>query len=565
MKNIKQLISLLLALLLLSGCAVAPGGTEGAGAESTGTAQTDPQLTTFPPGHWDTPLEELKLNRQLLPEVVDNPENLPVLKWVCFMFAGMGDNCVWTEDAVIEFNQMLADRKLGYLVQLVVYTADKYHNPYLGFLINHPDVRQEDLQTADIIYGKINEEKVKELLMPITDYATGSAEPSLKNTVTHKAYWDYVTRDGEIYGVPTEKRGPTTLGWIVDKDLMKDVGLTDADFQKNFWEMDEVFEKIKNSGYNRFVTWGYDALNQTTSGRVGEVPSHFPKWAQYVLDKRYNRCGSVFGIDEETGKVVNILDTETARTFQQAANRYSKAGYLTDENNGGVIGKIDFAKVFAYEPCDTLRGNRRIIPAGMLTSYMLDKSTPTSMNGITKNSQRKEEALNLLKLLSEDEELMMQFSFGKEGRDYTLDEDGCYLLKRDRDSSADYFYYMGHLVLASYFAGFVISKESAYVPNMMRWDDSSYENKSTLESDRELWEHNAAFRCEVVLDYSGFINEAVAIQNLCKARFSGFSTMTPEKYDQMIADFNSAGADRILASLQKQYDQWKKDNPDKVN
>jgi len=160
---------------------------------------------------------------------------------------------------------------------------------------------------------------------------------------------------------------------------------------------------------------------------------------------------------------------------------------------------------------------------------------------------------------------MMQFAFGKEGRDYTLDEDGCYLLKRDRDSSADYFYYMGHLVLISSFTGFVRSDESPVVPNMMHSFDPTYDGKSMLESHRELWNRNTEIQYEAVLDYSGFINEAIAIEKLCKARFSGFSTMTPERYDQMIADFNAAGADKILDSLQKQYDQWKKDNPDKVN
>ena len=205
-----------------------------------------------------------------------------------------------------------------------------------------------------------------------------------------------------------------------------------------------------------------------------------------------------------------------------------------------------------------------MIPVGPLTVRMQDFSTPIGMNGIVKNSQRKEEALNLLKLLSEDEELMMQFSVGKEGRDYTLDEDGCYVLyvlKRNEDRS---FYYMGHLVLMSSFTGCVRSDGSPVVPNMMLSFHPTYDGKSMLEFHRELWNRNTEIQYEAVLDYSGFINEAIAIQNLCKARFSGFSNMTPERYDKMIADFNAAGADKILASLQKQYDQWKKDNPDKV-
>ena len=47
---------------------------------------------------------------QYLPAEVENPEGLPVLKWVCItdMYYG-GKNRVWSEEAVHELNQMLQD------------------------------------------------------------------------------------------------------------------------------------------------------------------------------------------------------------------------------------------------------------------------------------------------------------------------------------------------------------------------------------------------------------------------------------------------------------------------
>ena len=38
--------------------------------------------------------------------------------------------------------------------------------------------------------------------------------------------------------------------------------------------------------------------------------------------------------------------------------------------------------------------------------------------------------------------------------------------------------------------------------------------------------------------------------------------MTPEYYDQMLAEINAAGGDKIQAELQRQLDEWLAENPD---
>jgi len=553
----KKLLALLLALLLLSGCAVVPGETE-----SRATEQTVPKATSLnkaPSVPQDIPVSELKVSRQVLPTTVDNPENLPVLKWVCLTNTSVGSNRVWSENALIEFNQMLADRAIPFRLQLVIYTSDQFVN-ISGYFLDHPDIRQDDLQSADIINGYMSKDDASNLLMPITNYVTGAQEPSLKNAVPHDNYWASVAVGSEIYGVPTEKKSAYSLGWVVDKELMEKVGLKDTDFQKNFWEMDEVFEKIQKSGYSRFVRWGMDTFGESTAGRNGDIWSIAPGKIMLPLSQYFARCGSLFGIDKESGQVVNIMDTEFTRNLQLAANRYVKAGYLASESGST---KVELARIWSYKACDNAYGEKRLIPINSSIYDVADSDSLARLNGITKKSSHKEEALSLLKLLAEDEALMMQFAYGKEGRDYTIDEMGYYHLSVNEDGSN---YSMCHLAIMSGFAGIILlenSRESRMVTNAIGATDVRYEGKDWLESHREQWD-NAEKRYMVTFDYTGFEEEADAIRRLAVAKFSSFSNMTPERYDKMIADFNAAGADKILASLQKQYDQWKKDNPDKV-
>ena len=188
-------------------------------------------------------------------------------------------------------------------------------------------------------------------------------------------------------------------------------------------------------------------------------------------------------------------------------------------------------------------------------------ASPGRMNGVATNSKFMEEALSLLHLVAEDEEFMMQLAYGKEGRDYTIDEDGYYHMVTREDGSN---YSMSHLALLSGFTDIVAKNSNSFTnPGVYHDRDIVYEGKTILESHQQMWDE-AEKRYLIVFDYTGFDAERAAIEQVCKKYFTGYSTMTPEKYDKMIADFNAAGADRILASLQKQYDQWKKDNPDKV-
>jgi len=565
MKRIKieRIFCLLLALLLLAGCAASPVDTQSTQTEGTKeTDSPDVPLVSVP----DRPLPtipELNVSRQLLPAAVDNPENLPVLKWVCLTDSFGGGNRIWSEDAAVELNQMLSDKKLPFRVQLVLCTVD-HPVTDAGVIFELPEV-QEDLQSADLIYGFMSGDDAKKLLMPITEYVTGTAEPSLKSTLPHNTCWHDATLDDEIYGVPTILKFPDSLGWKVNRSFMEKEGLTDADFQKSFWEMDSLFAGLyEKNGKKAFLHLNSDGYSRSTNNTSGlSMQNQAPSVVSEALWNYFAACGMIFGIDyhAENPVVVNILDTDFSRNMQQAAKRYRSAGYTA--NTYGDT-DISWGQTYGHKVSDILSPRKvRIIPVTDSTYNFADRLSPLHMNGVAKNSRYQKEALLMLKLLGEDREVMMQLAYGKEGRDYTIDENGYYNLVI-RDDGTDYS--LSHLNMMSSFCGIQISENT---PMSKTFNASLaaypiYEGKTFQETHQEAWD-NMKPSYIVPFDYTGFETELAAIEKVCKKYFFTFSRISTNQYNQMIEEMNAAGADRILDSLQKQYDQWKKDNPDKVN
>ena len=165
------------------------------------TSPNDGGLSVIPtPSEWEIELEgKLIVSCQYLPQTVDNPENLPILKWVC-LTDGLrgGTNRVWHEAAVHELNQMLAQRDMPFRVQFVMMTMSEWLMDSNWF--SRPEA-QAVLKNADLIYGIMSADEAMEYLIPITEYVAGTAEHSLKNAVAHENDWAAAMINGEVYGI----------------------------------------------------------------------------------------------------------------------------------------------------------------------------------------------------------------------------------------------------------------------------------------------------------------------------------------------------------------------------
>ena len=270
------------------------------------------------------------IKQQVLPESVENPDGLPVLKWVIMLDSySFASKKTWNEAAVVELNQMLSDKDLPYRVQFTVLTSNRYNKPRDWFA--NPDVLKE-LEEADLIYSYYTYKEMEEWLLPITDHIYGDAQPSLADALPDPLCWLSKEVNGEIYGIPKGVNSVTSQGWRVDTDFMEKHGLTFEDFNRSFWEMDELFAEIyEKNGNQPFL---HDDFFGHHGGAVGQdnVRGYLPMPDAFRSSTYQNNC-LCFSIDLQAEKptVVNMLETEMFIKTRDAAFRYLSAGYVSDE------------------------------------------------------------------------------------------------------------------------------------------------------------------------------------------------------------------------------------------
>lgn len=528
------LLVLMFVMLLLGGCKynyIEPEST----AASSDTAPTQPEPV---------------VSCQYLPKKVDNPDNLPVLKWVCLTVRNYGGGMrTWNEAAALELNQILADKGMPFRVQFALLTMDQWLLDSDWF--SRPEA-QKELADADLIYGQMRAGDMQKYLHPITEYINGSNEISLKNAVPHKYNWLRGTVDNEVYGIPTTVYQSNAGGWKMNSDFLEKYDLTEGDFSGNFWEMDNLFEEIyKKNNEEPFLDINGDSMITSSNAFTGEMDSCYPRAVYDIMTQCYKGIGACFAIDYTLDKpmVVNTLQTDCARQIQNAIVRYQEAGYIGK-------GQLPYGTVFGDRTHIDTSG-KVCIPNTKAIFHDTVSGGPIS--GVAASSRHKTEALSLLNLIAEDEEFRMQLFYGKEGRDYTI-SNGYYKITKQEDGSS---YSLDFLSPLSYFAGLTANESTADFssPGTENWHLITYDGKTQLETYRAVLD-NSIVSYPIVFDYSGFEKELEAMQPVYEKYFSKFSKLTEEEYDQMLLELENAGSKKILEALQQQLDQWLSENPD---
>lgn len=543
MKRQKKYLSLVLAfvMILLSGC----GNVWQQDSTSDNTTITVPQITESEPTE-----PEPVITCQYLPQKVENPDNLPVLKWVCLTERRFGGGIrTWNEAAAIELNEMLADRDMPFRVQFVLFTIDQWFQNSDWF--SRPEV-QKELADADLIYGQMRSGDMQKYLYPITEYVNGSAEISLENAVPHKHNWLRGTVENEVYGIPTDVYSSKAGGWKMRSDFLEKYDLSEEDFSGNFWEMDNLFEEIyKKNNEEPFLYISADSMITSSNAFTGEMDSCYPGALDNIVTPCYKGIGACFAIDYTLDKpmVVYTLQTDYARQIQNAIVRYQEAGYIGNS-------ELSYGTVFGDHTYTDTSG-KVCIPNTKAIFHDTVSGGPIS--GVAASSQHKTEALSVLNLIAEDEEFRMQMFYGKEGRDYTI-TDGYYKIAKQEDGSS---YSLDFLSPLSYFAGLTANASTANLlsPGTENWHLIAYDGKTQLETYQAILD-NSIVSYPVVFDYSGFEKELEAMQPVYEKYFSKFSKLTEEEYDQMLQELENAGGKKIPEALQQQLDQWLSENPD---
>ena len=575
----KKLFVIFLAaalVLVIYGCSVTPSPTVNTNpATSTDSVpDTVPETTEEPlpwhPGFFSNYKHEFltmevpyEIKRQVLPETVDNPDGLPVLKWVCIVPSA---DPMWNEAAVVELNQMLADRNLPYRVQFTILATSRRVYAWEDLYAN-PDI-QKELVDADLIFGVYNPKDMEEWLLPITDYVYGDAQPSLSDALPHPLSWYGIEVNREIYGIPQSVNPAYCQGWSVDADFMEKYGLTIDDFDRDFWEMDALFAEIyEKNGNKPFLH------HKITHGTGGEISTYgiltsYP-FSKTVNDSDYQGICMCIAIDLQAEKpmVVNLLETEYLSKIKDAVLRYQKAGYVTEQYIKGEDGSLKPNQEYEIGYGSSMNTSEPYLDEGFYkipnTTMMLSRPNNVHMTGISLETTHKDEALSLLEQIMTDDALRLQLCYGKEGRDYTL-EGNIYTLITQEDES---YYYMDFLSpQASYFEFVNSDQEMSYGISSTSPYALKYEGMTRLESIQANLSQASVCDYPAIFDYSVLDDELTALDEVLKAYYPMFTSAaehySEEYYQRMLRDMKEAGMDTIITELQRQLDAWIDEYPD---
>ena len=561
MKTGNRIAALFLAVLLLLLC---------------GCSREIPQASVESP----IPMGDVDVAVQYLPEKVENPEGLPVLKWLCMtdFTQGGGKGRVWNEAAVHQLNEMLAQRGMPYRVQFIMLTANSLPDHFEW--LEQKEVKKL-IKNVDLIFGNLSAEETMHYLMPITQYAAGQAQPSLENTVPYAECWNSTTLAGQIYGIrAVQPIAPDAIGWHVDKKVIDEYGFTVEDFAgKYYWEMDDVFAKLyEKNGNHGFLCEGYGGTTESVVSKEDSAKYFVPGAISPLVNGRFLSIGAFYALDFglETPQVVNLLETEYMRGYQEAIIRYSDIGYVTRKPAEELViygrlgtGLASEDEQFYYIPVEP--------------TYLSNGKGGT-VSGISATAKHPEEALSLLALIGDDEEFRMQLAYGREGQDYIISEEGYYELAFGPNGTT---YSLDFLFCLNYFSGLTSHfRESydLYSPSTRHNGDKVPEGMTLLQTYQALMEN-----CTLQYPYSttplpeedesGVLSfhfgslqqELEDIKEVSDYYFSFYTNpadteskprMSKEKYDEMLQALRDAGSDKILAELQRQLDEWLVENPD---
>ena len=499
---------------------------------------------------------EKKVAYTLLPETVDNPENLPVLKWVSFCTSSPDDtrvltsfdrNTQWSEEAAEEVNAMLAACEMPFRIQFVLFTTEEKRIDWLRV----PEVR-EVMAEADLITGVFTQAEAIRYLMPITEYVSEDAEISLSGHVAHALEWNASTYDGEVYGLPAGRDYPIGGGWHVRDEVFTEYGFTVEDFQKDFLSMDEVFAELyEKNGNKRF--FGLDNADLTWRYKNG-VAAIWPGSMHEMIDSRFDCIGLCYGIDYSGEKpvVVNYLETEYFTQLRQKLFEYSKYLYSESDANELVAYRTCYSAYpacYYEEPYGTIEpGYRWLIPVeqtSVSTEYL------QKMTGILKKSDQRTFALQLLEALGEDETFRKQFLFGWEGKDYKVVDGEYQALSRE-----DGTYNMKFLSGMSPFCGFIYDD---YGTNEFLLPEADGMNR--LETYQSSVEQSQIW-APVTFNWSQMRTERAQIEKILRDYLQYLPYVSDTTYERLLERVRDAGGDRIKRELQRQLDEWFAENPE---
>ena len=351
------------------------------------------------------------------------------------------------------------------------------------------------------------------------------------------------SKDDRLYAVPVGEKNNASEwygGFEVRQDLLEEVGMSEITSLEDL----EAF-------YDACIQLRPDYTGFCESGNVAKL------FSRSVSDKTIlfvdNNCFLFVDNSADDDTIYSYYESEEFQKTCEIAQRWREKGMISNQalsdpsslgNNflagqgmfrGGNGGRI-------WEDTEVLSQNA---PEAEIKVYMTGNGQPKVTRGnystafqISANVTNPEDYVQFLDLIYQDQESYDFFTYGDEGTDYTLDEEG-----RISDQTVTGVFFEGWVTTHVDFMRFSPLIPDEQIEEYRQWNDGA-------EPQKDL---GFVFNTEPVEDVVAQLSSVYT--EYCEPMLLGF-TSYEDGYDELLSRLKAAGIDEYLAEYQAQFSEF---------
>lgn len=374
-------------------------------------------------------------------------------------------------------------------------------------------------------------------LMDLTEYL--AEEGKELYDVVDPRFWQGVTIQGKIWGVPTNKELAVPLQFLFSRELVEKYQL-DVSRYTTLESLEPLLEQISQAEPDCIpLFFDTSRLNLMNLGGYTYITSE--------------TVPLVVKNDDPTCTIQNLFETDYAGQILGLLHRYYQAGYINadaplrtamsrfpDEqvfcriSSGGPDSEASFSTDFGY-PIVAVQASQAIVTSD---------ATQGGIMAVSATSRHPEEALTFLTAVNTDPDVRNLLKYGIEGVHYTLTEEDQVQIRSDTYRGIPYT--QGNW--------FILKTCVGEAPD--KWEQYRQFNEAAVSS--PLLGFNPDYsRCE-----SAYTAVAQVYDKYYLALMTG--SVDPEAYLQQVEeDLRKAGIDELRQTIQSQVDAWLVQNKDR--
>lgn len=386
--------------------------------------------------------------------------------------------------------------------------------------------------------------------LDITDYLDTYLKDAVGNM--YDGLLMTATVNGRVYGLNTVGSNYVPTGWCYRTDIVEELGI-DVSGVESVFDLTEVYAKVKEA-YPDMVINDPNRMNNVFCAYL-QSTMHMDALGN---DAANPFSGVAFG---EEVKVVNAFETQEFKDVANLLRLWNESGYFAKDAATSTATTAELASsgnlfsMFAGLGNPKIASNFSVNYGYPYASVKVSDSYMQSYNYdcwlINSATEAPDAAAKFLNLTFTDPYVHNLLSYGEEGVDYVLNEDGFVVPPEGYDSIADVPYTCN---INYYMWG---SKWLAYRTVGGLNEEDFQKNKA------DNYAASASYFYGFVFDFSEVEAEYLAISNIWEEYKKGFWTGSLDvetALEEMNARMYAAGLQKVLDCKQEQLTSWFESN-----